>query len=290
MMMRFFATALLAALGVTADQCRACNYDVCGKAINTNPQGRVDCSSYFRTTVTQAAVTVTETVSVTTNTIETSLIILPATTTFETVAKRQVTAAASPFKIPPYASVCGDAIRYASACSCVGATHTTITVAARTKTVTITTASTVTDHASATSRPFILVVDDIHYFAAKTDATGTYATLTLNASAAVQFYIDPRDHYLYAIGYPQTVGTDPVKTEEIISPMWFSVADNNAVPFSCGFEDDNTNHLVCAAGPYEYWGTVGDGANKYAGIEIANRPFNVPPSGMPVNVTVVYIG
>jgi hypothetical protein len=50
--------------------------------------------------------------------------------------KRQATKV--PTKIPAYASACSGAVRYSSACSCIGAKHTTVTAAAPTKKVTVT--------------------------------------------------------------------------------------------------------------------------------------------------------
>jgi hypothetical protein len=50
--------------------------------------------------------------------------------------KRQVTKV--PTKIPAYASACSGAVRYSSACSCIGAKHTTITAAVPTKKLTVT--------------------------------------------------------------------------------------------------------------------------------------------------------
>lgn len=53
--------------------------------------------------------------------------------------KRQQTE--SPCEIPAYASACSGAVRYSSACSCVGATRSTVFAAAPTTTVTVTVVS-----------------------------------------------------------------------------------------------------------------------------------------------------
>ncbi|KAL2062320.1 hypothetical protein VTL71DRAFT_6586 [Oculimacula yallundae] len=153
-----------------------CGADNCLRAVrNTQPafsgRGTADCSSYFRATVTPRTVTftatsyITSTPSAVTLTQSNTLTITPPTitsvtsvvqtstpdprttvvtdtssiTTSTTVTraaiKRQVTA--SPSNIPSYASVCSGAVRYSSACSCIGVTRTTTIVAAPSTTTTV---------------------------------------------------------------------------------------------------------------------------------------------------------
>ncbi|KAN0101452.1 hypothetical protein V8E51_011962 [Hyaloscypha variabilis] len=161
---------------INATASTACNADSCLRAIQASAfptrHGVADCSSYFVTTVTPATVTVTATASYITSTttsgIETelttstatSVILSAAVSTFTTVStstltftstvdphqpsfkKRDADKTSVPSSIPAYASPCSGAIRYSSACSCVGATKTTITAAAPTSTVTVTQTST----------------------------------------------------------------------------------------------------------------------------------------------------
>lgn len=58
------------------------------------------------------------------------------------VAKRQVTITAS--DVPAYASACSGAIKYASACSCIGVSAVTITAQAPSTTITVSTYTTAT--------------------------------------------------------------------------------------------------------------------------------------------------
>lgn len=89
--------------------------------------------------------TETDTVSRTTIAFETYVVSQTTVTGTETVtsveyltniAKRQQTSV--PTAIPAYASPCSGAVKYSSACSCIGATRTTITAATPTLTVTVT--------------------------------------------------------------------------------------------------------------------------------------------------------
>jgi hypothetical protein len=67
-----------------------------------------------------------------------STVVLPTVTdtTTVTLVPRQVTIA--PSDVPTYASACSGTVRYSSACSCIGVTYSTITVAAPTTTETTT--------------------------------------------------------------------------------------------------------------------------------------------------------
>ncbi|KAI5203839.1 hypothetical protein E4T39_03911 [Aureobasidium subglaciale] len=195
------------AAALTTTSSMVCNADLCLRSIRaTNTpgrpaQGKADCSSFLRVTVTPAtytststvtveSVSVTTTTSTTTSTATTTQMLYsvfggsvitpapgatvqkrdlriasPSTVSDKIVAalpisnleKRQQTV--RPSAIPAYASPCSGAVRYSSACSCVGATATTITAATPT-TVSITTTTTIsvsTSTASATTTTTITV-------------------------------------------------------------------------------------------------------------------------------------
>lgn len=96
--MRFSIIAFVGAIHLAVAQLPAnptCNHDNCLRAVIASAfptrLGSADCASYFRTTV------------VTNSAAQTVI----------------------PTRIPAYASACSGAARYSSACSCIGATHTT---------------------------------------------------------------------------------------------------------------------------------------------------------------------
>ncbi|MCJ1245751.1 hypothetical protein MMC30_002955 [Trapelia coarctata] len=151
--MRVSTVAILygAQLAAAVTTMKACAQDNCLRAVIASAfptrKGTTDCSSYFATTVTPATVSLTETDAPTVTTI---ILQKRADPVFEphppslgyiraavpTVAKRQMTVV--PSSIPAYASACSGAVRYSSACSCVGVTGTTITAVAPTTIATIT--------------------------------------------------------------------------------------------------------------------------------------------------------
>lgn len=103
-----------------------CNQDNCLRAVAGTQRGpdhpataSADCSSYLQTTVTPPPVTVYTTTTVT---------LAPTPK-----GKRLVPA------IPSYASACSGAVRYSSACSCLGIMPATITAPTPTTTQTVTT-------------------------------------------------------------------------------------------------------------------------------------------------------
>ncbi|KAK6005728.1 hypothetical protein QM012_007370 [Aureobasidium pullulans] len=158
-----------------------CNADNCARAVTGTARASpplasrlADCSSFQKVTITPAAVTSTITItpstSVITDTIVASSTIVISTTTPTTIfvgdmKKRQMTD--SPNVVPLYASACSGSSRYASACSCFGATKTTITVAAPTVLITVTamtpltTTSTTTTSIVATSTSVIAVTSTV---------------------------------------------------------------------------------------------------------------------------------
>ncbi|KAK6352610.1 hypothetical protein TWF730_009430 [Orbilia blumenaviensis] len=149
----------------------ACNANNCLRAVRAtnSPSRTLDCSSYFKTTVTPATITHTDFTTVTfteeeaiyltetetefatlTEQLYITDISTEKTTTTITVApptppakvKRQETAI--PSNIPAYASPCPNAAAYSSACSCIGVVATTITLDAPSTTVIETVSETVT--------------------------------------------------------------------------------------------------------------------------------------------------
>ncbi|KAE9379735.1 hypothetical protein N431DRAFT_527158 [Stipitochalara longipes BDJ] len=188
-------TLLVGAVGISASPAiaaRGCNADNCLRAIEAaafvTRQGTIDCSSYFRTTVTPATVTVTNTASHTTSTAtsltntavltstQTKVVTLttPVTTTsietdfttytvtvepvtVVTFDKRQLTVV--PSSIPAYASACSGSVRYSSACSCVGVTKSTVTAVAPSTTITVTQSFTTTSTYQTTTSTITIVTD-----------------------------------------------------------------------------------------------------------------------------------
>ncbi|KAM0326751.1 hypothetical protein ACHAQA_006624 [Verticillium albo-atrum] len=149
--------ALLAGPGVLATAVAgACNHNNCLRAVIasafTTRNGKADCSTYLRVTVTPATTTFTETVTPTvtaeavtvTTTVEARSVFVPrdghaidaaANQARELHAeKRQAQAGGTTF--PAYASACTSFAKYSSACSCVGVSPETTTAATPSTTVT----------------------------------------------------------------------------------------------------------------------------------------------------------
>ncbi|KAK6533398.1 hypothetical protein TWF694_002344 [Orbilia ellipsospora] len=205
-----FAVCAIKSAGASPLRPRDCNADNCLRAIRASAfptrSGTEDCSSYFRTTVTPAVVTVTSTNTVyvtttstdsvtQTNTIfetatavdyetETDYLSKTASVTVSAYAaalqKRQQTAI--PTAIPTYASACSGSVRYSSACSCIGVTATTITLDA--STTVVYTDLTITEPASATitAATEFLTVTDATVTVESTDATLTITTVVATAT------------------------------------------------------------------------------------------------------------
>ncbi|KAH7312210.1 hypothetical protein B0I35DRAFT_480687 [Stachybotrys elegans] len=238
--------ALLPGLAVAA-----CNADNCLRGIrNTQRPGVQDCNSYFLTTVTPAVSTVTAT-EVETETVtptvyydvtESRFISVTATvtdprthTSFITtvtqsvnsvigVAKRQETQI--PSLIPAYASACSGAVRYSSACSCLGASAMTVT--AQAPTVIVTQTDLVTVSPLTVSLPTTVATEHITTtvssatIVATVTTVGATATSTVTvpippachnalASGRMYSYVDPNRSYAQKLGYEATF---PAFTEE----------------------------------------------------------------------------
>ncbi|KAK4210897.1 hypothetical protein QBC37DRAFT_390155 [Rhypophila decipiens] len=197
------AAVAVAERGLTCILPNACLFQVKAAALPLGPNGRADCSSFLRTTVTPAAptttvvntVTNTNTVTITSTSTSTN-ILTESTTVTETVTvggggslrrrapakianplaaadaavpapvqvvRRQATA--TPTAIPHYASACKSGAAYASACSCIGVHKTTTTAPAPPRS---TVSSTTTVATTVTTTVTVIV----------TTATTTTATIT----------------------------------------------------------------------------------------------------------------
>ncbi|RDW56729.1 hypothetical protein BP6252_14004 [Coleophoma cylindrospora] len=166
---------LLVAMGVlnvAHGAMTVCNADNCLRAVkNTASLAKVtaDCSSFFVQTVTASASTITRTVTATsspsstgsvtqTNTLSygtltstelatltiTPTVTISPTLSIETsVAKSIVLARRDVNPVPAYASLCSGAVRYSSACNCIGVTAgSTVTVPGPISYTTVTATST----------------------------------------------------------------------------------------------------------------------------------------------------
>jgi len=161
-----------------------------------NRHGKEDCSSYLAVTVTPATVLVT---TVQTTTVSTTVQL--TTTTYTTIRptitqtggtltrgtttqyrKRQVTVSA--VAIPEYASACSGAVKYSSACSCLGVTRYTVTLPTPTSTGLATSISVAPTTAPAKTtlltrtKPVVTTIGDI----STVDATDGVVTLQKNCN------------------------------------------------------------------------------------------------------------
>ncbi|KAH7310313.1 hypothetical protein BKA65DRAFT_485000 [Rhexocercosporidium sp. MPI-PUGE-AT-0058] len=190
-----------------------CNADNCLRAIRaTTSLGSADCQSYFLTTVTPTRSTVTETAIVTSST-TTTWLYTTTTTVANTVvstslipvakrlfqpqdlplpdglaSRRQVVTdgpqTSTPTGIPAYASACSGAMRYSSACSCVGATRSTITASTPLTAITVTNLIQVT-------RKTQTNVDSTTISKTATETITTPATTTIYASPTCTRIVEP---------------------------------------------------------------------------------------------------
>ncbi|KAF3908861.1 hypothetical protein AA313_de0201486 [Arthrobotrys entomopaga] len=185
---------------------RDCTGNNCLRAIrNPDRPGVADCSSYLQATYTPATITyyVTQTESVTaietdgqteydtihvtaTNTIDTTAVVTVTTTDTITstfpLHKRQATVI--PSDIPVYATPCSGAVRYSSACSCLGVLPTTLTVEAPSTTITISATVTTTITVSPTVATALVTVTDATVNSVVTVATSTQTKTVIDAVVA----------------------------------------------------------------------------------------------------------
>ncbi|EPS44181.1 hypothetical protein H072_1808 [Dactylellina haptotyla CBS 200.50] len=277
--MRFPIDVLLLVGAAAAAATANCNADNCLRAIRatafpTRP-GTADCSSYFRATVTPATVTITEitTLSISfTETLLTKTVIRPSEDSNTlTLEKRQATVI--PSSIPAYASPCSGAVRYESACSCIGVTRTTITVATPSTTITQTSTTSVTTTteayiATATARSFLMQVQD-HYPGAY--AKGGFGAgvatpeFTFTKSEATKFFIDPVDSTLWADGFAQCQTYNNGADTSFIYLDLPSAYD----PLTCAISDVD-NVISCTSGLFTQFGTYGFNFSLFMGYETTN--------------------
>ena len=225
--MQFFTVAILCCVAQLASAAttslRACNRDDCLRAVVASSfptrSGAADCSSFFKDTVTPATVykvtflqtnsdvlihassTVTKSSGVATVTSTLTVASLAQKEKRDAAASepakldlapRQVTA--TPTSIPAYASACSGTARYSSACSCIGATHTTITSAkAPTTTTTLTFSATTTLTECANPFPtFILQLENSGIVVDGKALDGTYAQFDDGDGPLIGFNGSPR--------------------------------------------------------------------------------------------------
>ncbi|TPX14744.1 uncharacterized protein E0L32_005139 [Thyridium curvatum] len=161
------ALTLASLLGVTAvPEGKKCNHNNCLRAVIANAfpdrHGVEDCKAYFYVTVTPsttvtAVQTATDTILATSTATETTVDCIDSTETdwttvtgpTQVVYYRSVEIETR--TIPAYASACSGEAKYASACSCVGVTVSTITVDAVTATLSETSTTSLTSVAAMTA-------------------------------------------------------------------------------------------------------------------------------------------
>ncbi|KAM7218006.1 hypothetical protein V8F06_006541 [Rhypophila decipiens] len=201
------AAVAVAERGLTCILPNACLFQVKAAALPLGPNGRADCSSFLRTTVTPAAptTTVVNTVTITSTSTSTN-ILTESTTVTETVTvggaaadaavpapvqvvRRQTTA--TPTAIPHYASACKSGAAYASACSCIGVHKTTTTAPApprSTVSSTTTVATTVTTTVTVTVTTATTTTATITSTTTTTTITTTAPTITPTTNLTIRPY------------------------------------------------------------------------------------------------------
>jgi len=167
-----------------------CNHDNCLRAVIASAfptrSGSADCASYFEATVTPAPVTVSQTSIVSVTYSVPSPPAKKRRDVAPAIMARQVTV--TPSSIPAYASACSGSLRYSSACSCVGATHTTTTAATPTSTTTVTSTVTICANPLPT---FILQITDSGVVYKGIPLDGTYGNYDDDDGPLVGFNGDP---------------------------------------------------------------------------------------------------
>ena len=149
--MNFFSTLLALGQGIAFAHAASCNADNCARAVTGLQRGsaayataQADCASFFQATATPCTSTSTVYVFIFPSTIISTVIastetdvttVYPSTetdlTTVATILVRTIaplcsTSTSLPSSVPKYASACSGTARYSSACSCFGATQTTV--------------------------------------------------------------------------------------------------------------------------------------------------------------------
>ncbi|KAK6514726.1 hypothetical protein TWF281_004921 [Arthrobotrys megalospora] len=268
----FAAAASCAAL---VEARAACNADNCLRALRaTQISGRLEqassaCNSFWVNTVTPSITTITETATYSTTIISvvlttdtntahetvTSTVFEDATTQGDPTSTQTIfTPAPLPGKkkrsvsgaFPAWASACSGAVRFTSACSCIGVT-TAITVTAPAPSTTIT----VTETASFSATTTLTETDSLTLTATETQ-TSTTSTKTVGSVAtayATQFKLRVRWTQTGLLRYAKLVtsnGVDyVVPVDDFSSATIFSVS-SEGILFSV---QDGSYKLVYAATP-----------------------------------------
>ncbi|EWC46696.1 hypothetical protein DRE_04183 [Drechslerella stenobrocha 248] len=242
-----FAAFAASVLAVPTNQ--GCNANNCLRAVRkTNlPEASdtrtADCNSYLSTTVTPATVTETSTIHVIETThvnADTTTTVDLTVTTTETKKKRDVTV--TPTVTPTYATACSGVDAYISACLCIGATGTAITVAAPTTVTTSTivdSTTTITDFtgtvtATALRLRFTDAVSSFSgaYVASKTISGQSFIVPTTVPASAALVVLQPDQSVTYGdkllVGKQSTITTD-AKYLVFIEPATFDPSIHSAV-------------------------------------------------------------
>ncbi|KAF3914730.1 hypothetical protein AA313_de0208687 [Arthrobotrys entomopaga] len=278
-------TATLAAAAATMK----CNANNCLRAVRASAfpdrPGSDDCSSYFRATYTSyitatatASATVTETIS--------TLTIVPTAA----IEKRQ--ALFIPTAIPAYASACTDAVRYESACSCIGLTRTTVTTQVVVATVTVTQTHTATTVATTSVAQFIMsIVSNAPtqgpYIKTFLDASNYIeADFTTDECEAVPFYLDPATSQLFSTDYG-SVRTSDGGEDANASGIYFGESTPPFSPMYCTI--DANDMLSCTSGTSGRFNEFEEYANGYAlNIGVAGTDWSAG-NGATTPIKVIYI-
>ncbi|KAF3903230.1 hypothetical protein ABW20_dc0104359 [Dactylellina cionopaga] len=162
------------------------------------------------------------------------------------------------------------AVRYAPACSCIGVTRTTTTIASpsiTTITATVSVTSTISEiAATATARVFLLQLQN-HYqsaYAKVGTETGQPTTeLNINKAEAAKFYLHPSGDSLYAIGYGQA------RTQDFGVDTSFIYLGVAIYPLYCEIATDFV--ISCESGTkFMQFGTYGNNFSLFMGYDGMN--------------------
>ncbi|KAK6537273.1 hypothetical protein TWF694_011465 [Orbilia ellipsospora] len=201
--MRFTIPCLaLASVASAATTLMKCSHNNCLRAVigerDPTRNGTADCSSYFLATLTPDTITFTSTIHQTTTTTTDTTTTITVGPPTPLVGKRSVVV--FPTAIPTYATACDNAAEYSSACSCVGVTAMTTTVAAPSTTIytsptDITSTSTVVHTLTAVTAR-LQIQNSISnyngaYLASKTYSSSAFVVPTAVPSAAVSIVLNP---------------------------------------------------------------------------------------------------
>ncbi|KAF3903277.1 hypothetical protein ABW20_dc0109235 [Dactylellina cionopaga] len=280
---------LIAAAAATGSGITQCAADNCLRAVRatafpTRP-GTADCISYFLTTLTPDTVTITETShDVTTATAEATVTVTVDPVVVVPVrVKREVVVA--PSDIPAYASACSGAVRYSSACSCIGITGATTTVDAPLTTVTITTTdstTTATNTATLTATSCHLRFSGVNgyaasYLASKTITGSAFVVPTASLGSALTVVIQPDGSV--TSGGKVLVGQQSTITTQAKFLLWVTPSSPLAAvysPVTCSL-DASANFNCVVVGTFTKFGAY-TGADHPDTLRLFDPAFIFSPS------------